>query len=151
MTVVISGLKPTITCPATLYIPVDGGKFHAHVFSVIFKRMPADQRDALNQDYLAGKLTTTELLDKVVDGWGGALDDDGQVIPGTGMLDASGQSVPYSAEERKATNIAWPGLEEAMGVSWYDHLFYQQRDAARKNSKALSGTTSAPTAQTATS
>ncbi len=151
MAVKISGLKPTISVPATLYLPVDEGRFGAHHFAVVFKRLGKARRDEINELVVIGKpftaadgtedvkrLTIGELLDEVVVGW-------------EGMLDGDGNSVAYSREERLAAEEAYPGLEQAMAVAWFDGLNVHQRDAATKNSVALSGTTSASTAQTATS
>lgn len=159
MTVVIGNLKPTITCPATLYLASDHGKFVEHKFEVMFRRLTTEERDELNVAYTIGKmvpaeptsvlsaqppamtlkrLTNAELLDKIVEGWGG-------------MNDAAGQPVPYSHAERRATDSTFSGTEQAMVVSWFDHSFVNQREAAAKNSKAPSGTTSAETTQGATS
>lgn len=90
MAVKISGLKPTISVPATLYLPVDGGQFAAHQFSVEFKRLPKSRRDEINELVVVGKkstgadgaeevkrLTIPELLDEVVVGWGGMTGEDG--------------------------------------------------------------------------
>ncbi|WP_293222319.1 hypothetical protein [Ottowia sp.] len=156
MAVKISGVKPTITCPATLYLPGDGGAFVIHNFEVLFKRLTADERDRLHEQFTVGttvgesaaasdgapapapkRLSNAELLDQIVQGWGG-------------MFDEHGAAVPYSHEERKATEQAFPGLEQAMVVSWYDNLFVHQREAARKNSQAPSVTTSAETTRAAT-
>ena len=161
MAVMISGIKPTVTCPATLYLPADGGTFVAHQFEVVFKRLPSDVRDKLHERYTVGYLvdvpatpstatepgaaptqvrkflTHAELLDEIVDGWGG-------------MLDENGAPVPYSHAERRATDRVFGGLEQAMAVSWYEHFFVHQREAAQKNSGAQSGTTSAGTTRAAT-
>ena len=83
-------------------------------------------------------MTIPELLDEVVVGWEGMLGDEGT-------------PVPYSRGERLAAEEAYPGLEQAMAVAWFDGLNVHQRDAATKNSVALSGITSASTAQTAIS
>lgn len=155
MAVKISGLKPTVTCPAHLHLPDDGGTFYVHKFEVVFKRLPTERRDELNELYSVGKRTETlvagatepkveikristdELLDEVVDGWGL-------------MLDEHGAPVPYSHAERRATELVYAGLGQAMAVAWYDTFFVHQREAAQKNSKAQSGTTSAETTRTAT-
>lgn len=155
MAVKLSGLKPTVTCAARLYLPDDGGQFYVHEFKVVFKRLPTARRDELSELYSTGKqvevfvagataptvetkrITTPELLDEVVEGWGD-------------MLDEHGNPVPYSHEERRATELVYAGLEQAMAVSWYDTFFTHQRDAATKNSKAPSGTTSAETTRAAT-
>ncbi|MCD6663512.1 MAG: hypothetical protein LT082_08940 [Comamonas sp.] len=150
MAVKISGVKPTVTCPAALYLPDDGGKFYVHRFEVVFRRLGAEERDRLHEHYTKGIvpaaqaqggeqatqerqfLTTPELLDEIVEGW-------------AGMLDERGAPVPYSAAERRATEQVYPGLEQAMAVSWYENFFTHQREAARKNSEAQSATTSGAT------
>jgi hypothetical protein len=155
MAVKISGLKPTITLPARLHLPDDGGKFFVHEFDVVFKRLPTERRDELHAMYSIGKrvetvaegaseptvevkrISTPELLDEIVEGW-------------ERMLDEHGNPVPYSHEERRATDLVYAGLEQAMAVSWYDHIFIHQREAAQKNSGAQSGTTSAVTTRAAT-
>ena len=151
MAVKISGLKPTISVPATLYLPVDEGRFGAHHFAVVFKRLGKARRDEINELIVVGKpatqpdgsqevrrMTIPELLDEVVVDWEGMLGDEGT-------------PVPYSRDERLAAEEAYPGLEQAMAVAWFDGLNVHQRDAATKNSVALSGITSASTAQTAIS
>ena len=149
MAVKISGLKPIIVSPATLYLAGDSGTLVPHKFDVHFKRLTTDERDKLHARYTLGEvvpqpaldgveqppvnvppLTDGQLLDELVEGWGG-------------MLDEAGQPVPYSHAERKATDAVYAGLEQAMVVSWYDHAFINQRDARVKNSKAPSSTTSA--------
>lgn len=140
MAVVIANtqIKPIVECPVTLFIPIDGGKFAKHEFTVQFHRLKKEERDELQKNYVSGDVKTPELLDKVVAGWGG-------------MLDEQGQPVPYSHAERIATEAVWSGVEEAMAVSWFDHFFVHQRAAAEKNSKAPSGITSGSTAPVATS
>lgn len=138
MAVIVSKLKPTFTAPAALYLPGDNGEHEVVNFEVEFKRQPAKERDALNNRYLKGEITISQLLDEIVVGW-------------KGFADASGQPVPYSHAERQETDAEYSGVEQAMAVSWFDHAFINQRAAAVKNSKAPSLTTSAPTTQTATS
>lgn len=138
MAVVISGLKPTIKCTASLHIPMDDGAFHVHKFDVIFKRLNKEQRDDLQKRFTAGDIKTAQILDEVVEGWGG-------------MLDAQGQPVAYSQAERQATELQFPGTEEAMAVAWFDMAFMHQRAAAEKNSVAQSATSTASTAQAAVS
>ena len=130
MAVKISGLKRTISVPATLYLPADNGELHPHKFSVEFKRLPTSRRDELNGQLMAGKLTVPELLNEVVEGW-------------AGMRDENDEEVPYSPAERAATEEAYSGTEQAMAVAFFDASFVNQREAAVKNSKARSGTTSA--------
>src|SRR3989475_6151592 len=55
MAVKISGLKPTISVPATLYLPVDEGRFGAHHFAVVFKRLGKARRDEINELIVVGK------------------------------------------------------------------------------------------------
>ncbi|CAN7565514.1 hypothetical protein [Acidovorax sp. LjRoot117] len=158
MAVRISGLKPTVTCPATVYLVGDNGQHIPHHFDVDFRRMTTEERNALNEKYAIGydvpveidaaepdqtprtkraHLSNAELLDAIVVGWGK-------------MLDENGEPVPYSHAERRLTENEYSGLEQAMVVSWLDHFFFNQREAAIKNSKAQSGTSSAETARAAT-
>lgn len=140
MAVVIanSNIKPTIECPATLYIPIDGGKFAKHEFSVLFHRLKKERRDALQEQYAKSNIKLFQLLNEVVAGWGG-------------MLDANSQPVPYSHAERMETEAAFPGLEEAVAIAWFDHFFVHQREAAQKNSVEPSSTSSGSTTPGATS
>ncbi|WP_422099092.1 hypothetical protein [Variovorax sp.] len=127
MTVKISAAKPTIACPATLFLPADGGQLQAHKFTVIFRRVPTSERDDLARKSQAGELPIAALLDQVVVGW-------------EGMTDAAGDAVPYNAAERAAAEEAYAGVEQAMAVAFWDHLFVNQREAAEKNSAAQSAT-----------
>jgi len=158
MAVRISGLKPIVICPATVYLVGDNGEQIPHHFDVEFRRMTTVERNTLNEKYAIGydvpveidaadpdqtprtkrvHLSNAELLDEIVVGWGK-------------MLDENGQPVPYSHAERLATENEYSGLEQAMVVSWLDHFFFNQREAAIKNSKAQSGTASAGTTRAAT-
>lgn len=123
----IPGLEDTFPCPATVYLPGHMGALVAHQFVVHFKRIPSDVRDDLSNRYIAKELSLQGLLNEVVGGWGG-------------MLDADKNEVAYSPEVRAETEKVYAGVEQAMGMSWYDHAFVNQRDAAAKNLKALSGT-----------
>ena len=134
MAVKISGLKPTIKCPVTLHLPADDGQYVQHTFDVLFRRQTV--KDPVTGETKLVTITSAQLLNEVVMGW-------------NGMLDEAGQPVPYSHAERAATEEENPGLEQAMVISWYDHVFVNQRMAAVKNSKAPCATTSAPTTQTA--
>lgn len=129
MAVKISGLKPTITVLVSLFLAADNGQLFEHKFSVDFKRVTAQQRDALNKKFSSGEITVPELLDEVVVGWGG-------------MLDENDIAVPYSHEERRATDNDYPGTDQSIGVAWFDTSFINQREAAIKNSKELSAITS---------
>lgn len=133
-----SSIKPTVECPATLYIPIDGGKFAKHEFSVSFNRLKGKECTDLRDDLFQGKITYAQLLDKTVAAWGGMLGD-------------QGQPVPYSHAERRATEEIYLGLEQAMVVSWLDNVLAGQREAAQKNSVEPSNTTSGSTAPGAAS
>ena len=87
---------------------------------------------------MEGEIKLPDVLDQVVTGW-------------DGLKDENGMEVPYSPKERRAADDDFPGLEQAMMVAWFDHMFVTQRQAAEKNSAAPSATGSAQTAQTATS
>lgn len=140
MAVVIanSNIKPAVECPATLYIPVDGGKFARHEFAVSFNRLKGKECTDLRDELFQGKITYAQLLDKTVVAW-------------RGMLGDQGQPVPYSHAERRATEEVYHGLEQAMVVSWLDNVLAGQREAAQKNSVEPSGTSSGATTPGATS
>lgn len=123
----IPGLEDTFPCPATVYLPGVMGALVAHQFVVHFRRLDGKTRDALNARHVSGDITLQAMLDEVVAGWGG-------------MLDKDKNEVAYSREVRAETENVYPGTEHAMAVSWYDHAFVNQRSAAAKNLKALSGT-----------
>jgi hypothetical protein len=127
MAVKISAAKPIVICPVRLFLTGDHGTQVLHQFDVHFKRMKTEERDELNTRFAAGELTMRTLLNEIVKGW-------------DGMLDEAGAPVQYSIQERIATDSEYPGLEQAMVVSWFDHFFINQREAAAKNSVAPSAT-----------
>lgn len=150
MAVKIAALSSLVVATATAYFAGDRGALIAHPFEVHFRRLPQSERAELNAWHVAGKrpepadgpraaerdtqgnvpFDVADLLDAVVGGWGG-------------MLDEHGQPVPYSAAERRATEEAFPGVEAAMVVAWYDTMWINQRSAKEKNSAAPSPTGSA--------
>lgn len=123
----IPGLEDTFPCPATVYLPGHMGALVAHQFVVHFKRLDTEARNALSERHIAGEVSVQGVLDEVVAGWGG-------------MLDAHKNPVEYSHEVRVATDKVYAGVEHAMALSWFNYAFINQRAAAEKNSKALSGT-----------
>lgn len=127
MAVKISAAKPIVICPARLFLAGDNGAQVQHQFQVKFKRLKTEERDELSKRFADGELTMRTLLNEIATGW-------------DGMLDESGAPVLYSIEERIATDSEYPGLEQAMVVSWFDHFFINQREAAAKNSVAPSAT-----------
>lgn len=138
MAVKISLATPTVSVPAIYFVLTDGGQFAPYRFSVVFKRLPTSERDAINAQWVKGELPIQELLDRIVTGW-------------DGLTDEAGRPVPYSHAERRAAEEANTGLEQAMVVAWFDHAFVNQRQAAAKNLEAPSVTGSAPTTPTAAS
>lgn len=120
MTVKIASASPNFTSPVRLFIQADGAPV-VHEFNATFRRVKASERTALAAKSLR------ELLDDVMVGWGG-------------MKDENGRDVPYSHAERIATDDAYPGLEMAIAVSFWDHSMLNQREAAAKNSGAPSAT-----------
>lgn len=150
MAVKIATLSSLVVASATVYFAGDRGALIAHPFEAHFKRLTQSERAELNAWNTAGKrpapadgsrdaekdangdvpFTVADLLDAAVGGWGG-------------MLDEHGQPVPYSHAERRATEEAFPGVELAMVVAWYDTMWINQRAAKEKNSAAPSATGSA--------
>lgn len=150
MTVKVPQLSSAVVCPATVFLPGDAGQQIPFTFDVHFKRLPTSERNRLNDWFVSGRpaadgadteaprerFSVTDLADAVVIGWN--------------LADDSGP-IPYSREARQVQEERLAGLEQAMVVSWFDHLFINQREAAAKNSAAPSGTGSVSTAPTATS
>lgn len=127
MAVKIFEAKPIVLCPAQLFLVGDHGSKVLHQFDVKFKRLKTEERDDLSKRFASGELTMRTLLNEIVSGW-------------DGMLDEFGAPVPYSIQERIDTDSEYPGLEQAMVVSWFDNFFINQREAAVKNSVAPSAT-----------
>lgn len=159
--VIIPGLKRTVDCPATVYLPGDDGAHVAHAYTVQFRRVTTAQRDELQRCFVTGEMPKQkELLDVLASAPTGEPATEGTtptaprrfgqrdlidavVVGWAGMFDAQGNAVAYSAKERVATDDAYPGLEQSMATAWFDHAFINQREAAAKNSKPPSGTTTA--------
>lgn len=144
MSIVIGTAAPTFTRNATYYQPAGASFAPAAVFGVQFKVLAPHDHKALQYAVIKGDVGLSEALDRVVDGWGKALDESGQEVPGSGLRDEHGNDVPYSHEERKATELVFPGFEQAIGIAYFDAHDFHQRGAAlaaAKNSKAPSSTT----------
>lgn len=153
MGVKIAAVNAAVMAMATVYLPGDRGQQIAHPFEVQFKRVPRSQQTQLNDWHLAGKrpepadgpraaerdaegnvpFLLADLLDALVCGW-------------AGFADEAGQPVPYSHAERRATEEAYPGVEQAMAVAWYDTMWVNQRVAKEKNSATPSPNGSASAA-----
>ena len=146
MSVVIGAAAPTFTRNAT-YFQLAGDSFApAAVFGVSFKVLPHDEHKALQDSVIKGEVGLSDALDRVVAGWGNARDKDGNELPDSGLRDASGNAVPYSHEERKATEEKFQGFEQAIGIAYIDAWDFHQRGAAleaAKNFKAPSSTSTA--------
>lgn len=63
--------------PVTVFVPSDGGQFEKATFDAEFKRMTLDELQAMAEDDLDGKRTTSTILL----GWKGVVGDDGEEIP----------------------------------------------------------------------
>lgn len=132
MAVVFARKHPTFTRPATYYAP-SGTGFDALRFTVDFKVLTGPELMDLNERYESGKLGNAGLLDEMVQGW-------------AGLKDENGQDVPYSIAERTATEVNFPGFEQAMAIAFFDSVAISQRtaaalaEAAAKNSVEPSST-----------
>lgn len=144
MSIVIGTAAPTFTRNATYYQPAGNSFAPAAVFGVVFNILPPADHKALQGAVMTGEVGLSEALDRVVAGWGKALDDSGKELPGSGLRDEHGNDVPYSHEERKATELVFPGFEQSIAIAYFDAHDFHQRGAAlaaAKNSKAPSSTT----------
>ena len=146
MAIVIAAAAPTFTRNATYYQPAGHSFAPAAVFGVHFNLLAPSAHKALQDDVIKGEIGLSDALDRVVAGWGNALDDDGQEVPDSGLRDEHGAEVPYSHAERRTTDVLFPGFEQAIGIAYFDALDFHQRGAAleaAKNSRAPSSTTTA--------
>jgi hypothetical protein len=99
---------PTYHWPVSVEFPVDGGKFDKEVFDAEFKRLPQDRLREIGEKIEAGSILDTELLDQVLTGW-------------SGILDETGNEVPFSeASRQKILNI--PLVASAIVAAWLESL-----------------------------
>lgn len=133
MAVRIANAPASIKCPATYHMHGADGQRMAVMFQCVFRRLGKSERTELMNALAKGEADLSTLLDKVMTGW-------------EGMNDEHGRPVPYSREARLATEEAYPEIEQAMAVSFFDHAAVMQREAAAKNSVPPSAISSAQTA-----
>lgn len=146
MAIVIAAAAATFTRNATYYQPAGASFAPSAVFGVHFNVLPPSEHKALQDAVIKGDTGLSDALDRVVAGWGKALDDKGQEVPDSGLRDEHGNEVPYSHEERKATEVLFAGFEQSIGIAYFDAHDFHQRGAAleaAKNSKAPSSTSTA--------
>lgn len=133
MAVKIANAPASIKCPATYHLHGADGQMVTFKFHCTFRRLGKTERTELMNALSKGEVDISTLLDKVMTGW-------------EGMSDEQGQPVPYSRDLRMATEEAYPEIEQAMAVSFFDHAAVLQREAAAKNSVPPSATSSVQTA-----
>lgn len=76
--------SPTYRWPVVVEFPAeDGGKFERETFDAEFKRLPQDRLREIGEKIEAGLITDLELLDQVLVGWAGILDEQGEPVPFT--------------------------------------------------------------------
>lgn len=71
--------SPTFLWPVTVMVPVDGGKHEPASFDVEFVRMPQSQVVALLSEVQEGKVSEVDGLLRIVRGWAGVVDENGEV------------------------------------------------------------------------
>ena len=143
MAIVIGAAAPTFTRNATYYQPAGASFAPAAVFGVQFNLLAPSAHKALADAVIKGEIGLSDALDRVVAGWGNALDDKGQEVPDSCLRDEHGAEVPYSHAERRATDAQFPGFEQSIGIAYFDAHEFHQRGAAleaAKNFKAPSVT-----------
>ncbi len=102
--------KKTLTWPVTVNIPQDGGKITKGTFSGEF--------EVLDQDELLAVTTEgSDLLDRVLTGWKGYCDHEGNEIP--------------FADEAKKKLLGIPYVRQALFAAYGE--MQNGRAAARKN------------------
>lgn len=72
--------SPTYRWPVTVVFPVDGGKTDKETFDAEFKRLAQDQLRDIGERIDAGTITDLEVLDRVLAGWAGILDESGEEV-----------------------------------------------------------------------
>lgn len=78
----------TFWWPVTVMVPVDGGKHDRQTFDVQFARMGVSEADAMVRGIVSGETPEIDGYRKMVKGWRGVLDDDGEVPFSDGALAA---------------------------------------------------------------
>lgn len=73
--------KETYTWPVVVELPADGGKFQRHAFDVEFRRAPKAETDRILHEAAEGALTDEQLVARLVVGWSGVEDVDGEPLP----------------------------------------------------------------------
>lgn len=100
--------KPTYFWPVKVRLPADGGQFDEQTFDAQFRRLPQAEIDAMRADVLAGNASDIPLARRLLVGW-------------KGVQDADGQDVPFSETLRDQV-LDIPGVATAVVVSFVDSL-----------------------------
>lgn len=67
--------------PVAVELPADGGRMEKHTFDAEFKRLPQSRIKALTEQVKSGDLTDADFVKEVLVGWKGVLDESGQEVP----------------------------------------------------------------------
>ena len=67
--------------PASIDIPVDGGRHETQTFDVQFKRMPQSWIREIAKKIDSEEVTDVDVAREVVVGWSGVTDDSGKEVP----------------------------------------------------------------------
>ena len=101
-------VKPTFSAPVVWRLAGDDGQTVEVTYSATFRRVTDEEAKQLQERLTRRDLTDRELLDRVLVGWDGLLDEQG--LPFT-----------FSAENRAAAQAEWPTFEAALVFSYFKH------------------------------
>lgn len=101
-------VKPTFSAPVVWRLAGDDGQTVEVTYSATFRRVDDDEAKLLQERLTKGELTDRELLDKVLVGW-------------VGLLDEEGMPFAFTPENRQAAKAEWPTFEAALVFSYFKH------------------------------
>lgn len=101
-------VKPTFSAPVVWRLAGDDGNTEEVTYTATFRRVNDEEAKQLQAQLAAGTLTDRELLDKVLVGW-------------NGLLDELGTPYAFTPENRRAAQAEWPTFEAGLVFSYFKH------------------------------
>lgn len=101
-------VKPTFSAPVVWRLAGDDGQTVEVTYSATFRRVGDDEAKALQERLNARDLTDRDLLDRVLVGWDGLLDEEGMPFA-------------FTPENRRSAQAEWPTFEAALVFSYFKH------------------------------